>query len=101
VTQVSLRRLGAYERFRLESRESGVLVVTMSQAPELNAMDQLWRELKRLVAANRQAETIDALAADAAAWTLGLSARAARTKAGLLSPRFWLADAMQDFWLPT
>ena len=25
------------------------------QAPELNAMDQLWRELKRLIAANRQA----------------------------------------------
>jgi transposase len=25
------------------------------QAPELNAMDQLWRDLKRLVAANRQA----------------------------------------------
>jgi DDE superfamily endonuclease len=35
------------------------------QAPELSPMDQLWRELKRLIAANRQAESIDALAADA------------------------------------
>lgn len=72
-----------------------------TQAPELNAMDQLWRELKRLVAANRQAETIDALAAEAAAWTLSLSAREARQKAGMRSPHFWLAKVMQDFWLPT
>ena len=71
------------------------------QAPELNAMDQLWRELKRLVAANRQAETIDALAAEAVAWTLGLSPREARQKAGMRSKHFWLARVMQDFWLPT
>lgn len=71
------------------------------QAPELNAMDQLWRELKRLVAANRQAETVDALAAEAAAWTLGLRAREARQKAGMRSKHFWLAKVRQDFWLPT
>ncbi len=35
------------------------------QTPELSPMDQLWRELKRLIAANRQAASIDALAADA------------------------------------
>lgn len=70
-------------------------------APELNAMDQLWRELKRLVAANRQAETIDALADEAAAWTLGLTPREARTKAGMGSKHFWLAKVMQDFWIPT
>lgn len=34
------------------------------QAPELNAMDQLRRELKRLIAANRQAESIATLARD-------------------------------------
>jgi hypothetical protein len=28
----------------------------------LNAMDQLWKELKRLIAANRQATSIDTLA---------------------------------------
>lgn len=62
------------------------------QAPELNAMDQLWRELKRLVAANRQASSVDALAADAARWTLALTARKARRKAGMLSKHFWLRD---------
>lgn len=60
------------------------------QAPELNAMDQLWRELKRLVAANRQYPTIDALAAAAALWVLLLSRREALRKAGILSRRFWL-----------
>lgn len=71
------------------------------QAPALNAMDQLWRELKRLVAANRQAETIDALAGEAVTWVLGLSPREARQKAGMQSQHFWLANVMQDFWLPT
>ncbi|WP_311925353.1 transposase [Microvirga sp. 3-52] len=33
------------------------------QAPELSPMDQLWRELKRLIAAKRQMASIDALAA--------------------------------------
>ena len=40
------------------------------QAPELNAMDQLWRELKRLIAANRQAASVNALASNAAGWVL-------------------------------
>ena len=52
------------------------------QAPELNAMDQLWRELKRLIAANRQAASADALASNAAGWVLGLTPRQARRKAG-------------------
>ena len=60
------------------------------QRPELNPMDQLWRELKRLVAANRQAESIDALAGEAAAWVLGLTRAEARRKSGMASPRFWL-----------
>jgi transposase len=60
------------------------------QASEFNAMDQLWRELKRLVAANRQASSVDALADDAVRWTLGLTTREARRKAGMLSEHFWL-----------
>ena len=71
------------------------------QAPELNAMDQLWRELKRLIAANRQAESIDTLAANAAAWVLGLTPQQARRKAGISSKRFWLRKLLQNFWLPT
>lgn len=60
------------------------------QTPELSPMDQLWRELKRLVAANRQAKSIDELAAQAANWVLSLPARIARRKAGLCSPCYWL-----------
>jgi transposase len=71
------------------------------QAPELSPMDQLWRELKRLIAANRQAESIDALAADAAAWLLTLTPQQARRKAAMTSSRFWLKSLLQHFWLPT
>ncbi|MGQ0715099.1 MAG: transposase [Gemmatimonadaceae bacterium] len=62
------------------------------QAPELNAMDQLWRELKAVIAANRQAPTIAALAASAQLWVLMLSPTEARRKAGMLSRHFWLRD---------
>jgi hypothetical protein len=55
-------------------------------------MDQLWRELKAVIAANRQAPTIAALAASAQLWVLMLSPSEARHKAGLLSPHFWLRD---------
>jgi len=71
------------------------------QAPELNAMDQLWRELKRLIAANRQAKTIDRLAADAASWVRGLTPRQARRKASMSSRRFWLRKLLQNLRLPT
>jgi transposase len=71
------------------------------QTPELSPMDQLWRELKRLVAANRQAASIDALAADAAAWVLALTPQQARRKAGMASKRFWLKSLLQHFWPPT
>lgn len=62
------------------------------QAPELNAMDQLWRELKAVIAANRQAPTIDALAISAMLWVLMLSPSDARRKASMSSPDFWLRD---------
>ena len=71
------------------------------QAPELSPMDQLWRELKRLIAANRQAVSIDALAGDAAAWVLTLTRQQARRKAGMASKHFWLRKLLQNFWRPT
>ncbi len=60
------------------------------QCPELNAEDHLWKELKRLITANRQFRTIDAEAAYAERWLLGLTATEARRKAGVLSDDFWL-----------
>jgi transposase InsO family protein len=77
------------------------LVWLPRQWPELNAMDQLWRELKRLVAANRQAANIEDLAQQAEDWVLGLRPREALRKAGLLSPRFWLKRLLQSLWQPT
>lgn len=71
------------------------------QWPELNAMDQLWRELKTVIAANRQARTIDALAAAAALWVLTLTPKQARDKAGMNSEKFWLRQVLQDFCRPT
>jgi transposase InsO family protein len=71
------------------------------QWPEWNAMDQLWREWKRLLAANRQAASIEDLAEQAEAWVLGLRPREALRQAGILSPRFWLKHLLQSFWQPT
>ena len=76
------------ERLRIE------LVWLPKQEPKLNPMDQLWRELKRLVAANRQADSIDELAESARQWVLGLTREEALRKAGVLSKNFWLRDLL-------
>jgi transposase InsO family protein len=82
--------------------ELGIELVWLPrQWPELNAMDQLWRELKRLVAANRQAASIEDLAQQAEDWVLGLRPQEALQKAGILSPRFWLKNLLQSLWRPT
>jgi transposase len=82
--------------------ELGIALLWLpKQHPELNPMDQLWRELKRLVAANRQADSVDALADAAAAWVLGLTPTQARRKSGMASARFWLKHLRHEFWQPT
>jgi transposase len=77
------------------------LVWLPKQASELNAMDQLWKELKRLVAANRQASHIESLAQQAEDWLLSLSPQEALCKASILSPNFWLKNLLQNFCPPT
>ena len=69
--------------------------------PELTAMDQLWKELKRDVAANRQAASIEDLAERARQWVLNLTPAQARRKSGMASSKFWLRVLSQDFWQPT
>ena len=71
------------------------------QWPELNAMDQLWKELKRDVAANRQAASIDDLADRASQWVLNLTPAQARRKSGMASSKFWLESLSQHIWQPT
>jgi transposase InsO family protein len=86
---------------RLAAALGIVLLWLPKQHPALNAMDQLWRELKRLIAANRQADSIDALADEAAAWVLGLTPAEARRKSGMASTHFWLTQLRHDLWQPT
>lgn len=68
-----------------------------TQSPELNAMDHLWRHLKKRVAANREYPTIDDEAQAARAWVLDLTAAAALNLAGLTSKNNWLRRVSQNF----
>jgi hypothetical protein len=69
-----------------------VLVELPKQCSELNAVDHLWRELKRLIAANRQFPAIDDEADQAERWFLGLTPCEALRKVGVLSGKYWLKD---------
>jgi len=60
------------------------------QCSELNAMDQLWKELKSNLSANYQYASIDEHAETAQAWVLDLTDKEALRKAGVLSKNFWL-----------
>ncbi len=75
---------------RLAGQLDMTLLWLPKQCPELNPQDHLWKELKRLIAANRQFQTIDDEAAYAEQWLSGLAATAALRKAGVLSEDFWL-----------
>jgi hypothetical protein len=93
-----LDRAPCHEAFRsqqLAGRLGIGLLWLPTQCPELNPVDHLWRELKRLIAANRQFRTIDAEAEYAERWFLGLTARGALRKAGILSEDFWLRHYLE------
>ncbi len=60
------------------------------QCSELNAMDQLWKELKDDVSANHQYTNIEEHADTAQEWLLDLTDKEALRKAGVLSKNFWL-----------
>jgi transposase len=68
------------------------LVWLPKQCPELNAMDQLWKELKSTISANHQFPTIDQHADYAEDWLLHLTNLKALRKAGVLSKKFWLGS---------
>jgi transposase len=62
------------------------------RSPELNPCEDLWRHLKRVVAANRAYPSIDELATRAVAWLDALAPDDIRRLAGLTSSKFdWLA----------
>jgi transposase len=66
------------------------LVWLPKQCSELNAMDQLWREMKGNISANFQYSNIDEHAAFARDWIMSLTGTEAKRKAGILSKSFWL-----------
>jgi hypothetical protein len=66
------------------------LVWLPRQAPELNAVDQLWRSVKADVSANRQYKTIDQHCEAAEQYVLSLTGKQTLTKAGVRSENFWL-----------
>jgi transposase len=74
-----------------------ILIWLPEQWSELNAMDHLWRELKRLMSANRQCRSSDEQADYAEHWVLKLTPRAALRKAGVLSKNYWLKHFLQNF----
>ena len=63
------------------------------RSPELNPLEDLWRLLKAVVAANRVYATLEALAAHAVSWLDACLPDALLTRCGLRSSKF--------DWLPT
>ncbi len=78
----------------LATRLGIVLVWLPKQCSELNAVDHLWKELKRLIAANRQYPSIDIEADQAERWLLDLTPTEALRKAGIRADGFWLAKVV-------
>jgi transposase len=60
------------------------------QCPELNAMDHLWRHLKRDVSANHQYKSIEEHVQIAREYVLQMTKQEVLRKAGILSENFWL-----------
>jgi transposase len=67
-----------------------VLIWLPKQCSELNALDQLWRDLKSNISANYQYADIEEHATYAEAWVMSLSRTEALRKASILSDDFWL-----------
>ena len=59
--------------------------------PELNAMDQLWKHVKRDALANRPTRSIDASAQAACRYILDMRGQERLRRAGVLSGNFWLS----------
>lgn len=66
------------------------LVWLPKQCSELNAMDQLWRDMKSNISANHQYSNIDEHAKFAEDWIMFLTRTEALRKASVLSDDFWL-----------
>ena len=66
------------------------LIWLPTQTPKLNAMDHLWKELKKEMLPNHQFEPVEQAVDYALSWTRALTNRQALKKGGLLSKNNWL-----------
>ena len=79
------------EDSRQLARQLGIQIRLLPKAtPELNAMDQLWRHVKKDALADRPTLSIDQSADAACRYILELSPKERLLKAGVLSGNFWL-----------
>jgi transposase len=67
-----------------------VLLFLPKRSPHLNPMDHLWRSAKQKVCANRQYTGLDDEIDRVVNYLWSLSPREVLTKAGILSPSFWI-----------
>jgi transposase len=80
----------AYRSQELATELDIIFLWLPKQCSELNAMDQLWKELKSDLAANRQFKSIDEAIDYAEQWVLKLSSSQVLQKAGIFSKSYWL-----------
>jgi transposase len=77
------------------------LIWLPKQHPELNPVDQCYKELKGKLAANRQFRTMRQEVRAAQRWLALLTNSQTLRKAGLLSKSCWLRKVLKDFYTLT
>lgn len=81
------------EDSRESAKDLGIQIRLLPRAtPELNAMDHLWRHVKRWGLGDRPTQSIDKSADQACRYILEMNPRERLQKAGVLSEGFWLAS---------
>lgn len=81
-------------RVQQAAQEVGITIAWLPfRSPELNPCEDLWRQLKAMVAANRVYAEVIHLATQAVTWLDALSPADVRRCSGLASPKF--------HWIPT
>lgn len=78
-------------RSQVVAEDLGIKLIWLpKQCPELNAMDHLWRSVKKDISANHQFPSIEQHACCTEEYVMKLSNRQALSRAGILSKNFWL-----------
>jgi hypothetical protein len=76
--------------------EDMTLLWLPKRSPKLNPMDTLWGQAKEVISANKQYATIDEQVERFLRHLRSLSNREALHTSGVLSPKFWLKEALSN-----